>query len=54
MECPICGGEIEVPEDAMPGEVFEHAECGTQLVLYEEGGALKLRELEEVAEDWGE
>jgi len=54
LECPICGGPVEVPDDAIPGEVFEHDECGTQLELVKEGGELKLKVLEEVKEDWGE
>lgn len=55
LTCPICGGELEVPDDAMPGELFEHEECGAQLELeVGEGGAMRLKEAEEIAEDWGE
>ena len=55
MKCPICGGELEIPDDALPGEVFEHEECGAQLELYkDDSGQLKLRLLEGVSEDWGE
>lgn len=55
MTCPICGGNLEIPDDALPGEVFEHEECGAQLELYKDDkGQLKLRLLEGVSEDWGE
>jgi len=54
LECPVCSGNVEVPDDAIVGEVFEHEECGAQLELYEEDGQLKLRVLEDVREDWGE
>lgn len=55
LRCPICGGDIEVPDDALPGELFEHEECGAQLELeVDENGEMKLKQAEEVSEDWGE
>lgn len=52
-KCPICGGEVEVPDDALPGELIDH-ECGVTLEVVNEGGSVKLRPLEGVREDWGE
>jgi len=55
LECPVCGGLLEIPDDAVSGELFEHDECGAQLELeVDESGNYKLREAEEISEDWGE
>lgn len=55
MTCPVCGGSIDIPSDALPGELFEHEECGAQLELeIDEDGRMVLKEAEEVSEDWGE
>jgi alpha-aminoadipate carrier protein LysW len=44
---------VEVPDDALPGELYEH-ECGATLELYETGNGLSLRVFEGLEEDWGE
>ncbi|MEN2974927.1 MAG: sulfonate ABC transporter [Candidatus Caldarchaeales archaeon] len=55
LECPICGGMMSIPDDAISGELFEHDECGGQLELeIDEKGNYRLKEAEEIAEDWGE
>ena len=54
LRCPVCGGEVEVPEDAMPGELIEH-DCGVTLeVVRTSDGKLALKPFEGVEEDWGE
>lgn len=53
VKCPICGGEVNVPDDALPGELIEH-ECGITLEVIVEGKSIKLKPLEGVREDWGE
>jgi alpha-aminoadipate carrier protein LysW len=53
-KCPVCDGTVQVPEDALDGELFEHAECGAQLELVTSEGRRILRLAEEVGEDWGE
>ncbi len=54
LKCPVCGLEVEVPDDALPGEIIEH-ECGTTLeVVQTSDGSLALKPLEGVSEDWGE
>ncbi|MEM1881068.1 MAG: sulfonate ABC transporter, partial [Sulfolobales archaeon] len=47
IKCPICGGEVEVPDDALPGELIDH-DCGITLEVVSEGGSVKLRPLEGV------
>ncbi|MCS6769856.1 MAG: alpha-aminoadipate/glutamate carrier protein LysW/ArgW, partial [Candidatus Caldarchaeum sp.] len=55
LACPVCGGSVEVPADALPGELFECGECGAQLEFFsDEKGGSSLRVAEEVAEDWGQ
>lgn len=54
LRCPVCGNPVEVPEDAMPGELIEH-DCGVVLEVYRDSnGNLALRPFEGVQEDWGE
>lgn len=54
VKCPVCGGELNVPEDSLPGELFEHEECGAQLELVVNDEKFSLKLAEEVAEDWGQ
>lgn len=52
--CPVCGRPVEVPDDAVPGELLDH-ECGVTLEILREGdGLLRLAPFEGVGEDWGE
>ncbi|MEM0038507.1 MAG: alpha-aminoadipate/glutamate carrier protein LysW/ArgW [Zestosphaera sp.] len=52
-KCPVCGGEVNVPDDALPGELVEH-ECGITLEVVVDGDLVGLKPLEGVREDWGE
>ncbi len=55
LPCPVCGGSVEVPDDAIPGEILEHEECGIQLEFYiDENNNPRLRVLDSIVEDWGE
>ncbi|MEM0440528.1 MAG: hypothetical protein QXF45_01350 [Candidatus Caldarchaeum sp.] len=55
LNCPVCGGSMVVPSDALPGELFECGECGAQLEYFvDEKNVPMLRVAEEVAEDWGQ
>lgn len=50
----MCGRAVEVPEDAVPGELLDH-ECGVTLEILVGGDGLpRLRPFEGVGEDWGE
>lgn len=51
--CPICEGELEIPNDALPGEIYEH-DCGAQLEIINNNGTLSLKLMESISEDWGE
>jgi alpha-aminoadipate carrier protein LysW len=53
LTCPICGGPINIPDDALPGEIYEH-DCGAMLEVVNNNGTVSLKLLENVGEDWGE
>lgn len=53
LKCPLCGGEVLVEDDALPGEIVEH-DCGAQLEIVREDGKMSLRLAEQIGEDWGE
>lgn len=50
--CPICGKDVELHDDVLPGEVVDH-ECGVSLEVVINQGEVSLRPLE-IGEDWGE
>ncbi|MGC2425758.1 MAG: alpha-aminoadipate/glutamate carrier protein LysW [Nitrososphaeraceae archaeon] len=56
-ECQDCGGEINVPDDAMVGEVITCPDCGADFEIEsneKEKGKVKLKPAETLGEDWGE
>lgn len=53
LECPVCGGEVEIPADPVEGELLERAECGVELEILALG-PLTLGEAPGAEEDWGE
>lgn len=53
--CPDCMGEIDVPDDAMVGEIVSCPDCGLELeVKSNEYGKVELEKLSIEKEDWGE
>ena len=53
--CTDCGGVVEIPEDAVIGEIVDCIDCGLEYVVEETGeGLLLLKELTLKGEDWGE
>lgn len=54
LTCPLCNNSMEIPDDALDGELFEHDACGAQVEVYTEGGERKLKLAEQISEDWGE
>jgi len=52
-KCPVCGGEVSLPDDVMAGEVVEH-DCGVTLEVVIDNNIVKVKPLEGVGEDWGE
>jgi len=50
-----CNASIEVPDDAMEGELVECPDCGKIYELKKiEKGKIDFVEAEAVSEDWGE
>ena len=55
VKCPECDGELEVPDDALPGEIVSCPDCGQEYEVEEVGGGnVKLKQAERSKEDWGE
>lgn len=52
-ECPVCGAEIEFPEDTVSGELMECPECGTELEVISVS-PVTVQEAPQEEEDWGE
>ena len=53
VECPVCGAEFELDDDALEGELIACVDCGTEL----EVTSLDPPEVAEAPseeEDWGE
>jgi len=54
-KCPICEGDIEVPADAIAGEIVSCPDCGTTFEVSSiNGSEVVLKEIETQGEDWGE
>jgi alpha-aminoadipate carrier protein LysW len=55
LKCPECDADIEVPEDAISGEIVSCPDCGLDLeVKIDEEGLVSLKPAEIEGEDWGE
>jgi alpha-aminoadipate carrier protein LysW len=52
-ECPECGAELSVKDDAETGEIFQCHDCGTELEV-RATNPLKIEKAPEEEEDWGE
>lgn len=53
--CPECLAEIEIPEDALVGEIVSCPDCGLELEVESIlGEKVKLQKLVIEKEDWGE
>ncbi|MCW4033585.1 MAG: alpha-aminoadipate/glutamate carrier protein LysW/ArgW [Candidatus Bathyarchaeota archaeon] len=53
--CPECSGEIEVPDDAMQGEIVSCPDCGEEFeVNVNEKKDKELKKMVAEREDWGE
>ena len=54
-KCPECDGDIDVPDDALDGEIISCSDCGEEFeVAFNEKKEPSLKKAEVVAEDWGE
>ncbi len=52
-DCPVCGADIQLPEDTVMGELLECPDCGTELEVVGTN-PFKLNEAPQEEEDWGE
>ena len=54
-KCPDCLAEIDIPEDALVGEIVNCPDCGLELEIERiEGKKIELQKLAIEKEDWGE
>ncbi len=55
MNCVDCGGLVDIPSDALKGEIIGCGACGLDYILSnDEKGTKFLEELVIEGEDWGE
>ncbi|HEV3432529.1 MAG TPA: alpha-aminoadipate/glutamate carrier protein LysW/ArgW [Nitrososphaera sp.] len=55
VECQECGAEINVPGDAVVGEILTCPDCGGEYEITSiVDGNLELKPAERVGEDWGQ
>lgn len=53
--CSECGAVLDVPDDAIVGEIVECPDCGSEYEVASIGeGGVTLKKAEAVKEDWGE
>ncbi|MFP3133102.1 MAG: alpha-aminoadipate/glutamate carrier protein LysW/ArgW [Nitrososphaeria archaeon] len=54
-KCKECGADIEIPDDALPGEIVSCPDCGLEYEIVSiQAGKVELKLAEEIGEDWGE
>jgi len=52
-ECPICGANVTMEADTVPGELIECSDCGTELEVVSVD-PFEVEEAPQEEEDWGE
>ena len=52
-ECPVCGGDVELQDDTVVGELLTCPDCGSELEVLKVAPPA-LGEAPETEEDWGE
>lgn len=54
-KCPECDADLDVPDDAIDGEIISCPDCGMDFeVAIKKGGGVELKPAEIEGEDWGE
>ena len=53
VECPECGGDVNVSAEAEKGELLQCQECGVELEVTKTK-PVELKKAPEEEEDWGE
>lgn len=54
VNCEECDAEIQIPKDAVEGEIVTCSECGASFELAKSGDAFSLKPAQTVGEDWGQ
>ena len=54
VECPVCGGTVEVPSGTMLSELLDCDCCGSELEVTQLAPTVAVQEAPMCAEDWGE
>jgi len=52
-ECPICAAEVNLPDDAIAGEIIVCDDCGAELEITDIS-PITLAEAPSAEEDWGQ
>ena len=52
-ECPVCGADVEIADDAVQGELITCPECGVELEVLSINPP-EVAEAPQEEEDWGE
>lgn len=53
--CTECGAGVDIPKDAIVGEIVSCKDCSTEYEVAEiTNGSVLLKKAEQVGEDWGE
>lgn len=52
-ECPVCGADVEITDDAVQGELITCPECGAELEVISVDPP-EVAEAPQEEEDWGE
>ena len=54
-DCNDCGAEIDVPSDAMAGEIITCPDCGANFEIIEKSELkIEVKPAESIGEDWGQ
>jgi alpha-aminoadipate carrier protein LysW len=54
-KCELCDADIQIPDDAVVGEVISCPECSSEFEIIKiTEKEIKLKEAEKIEEDWGE
>lgn len=54
VECPVCGGRVDVASDVIVSELIDCDDCGSELEVRSLPPSVELQEAPVSAEDWGE
>jgi alpha-aminoadipate carrier protein LysW len=53
-KCPDCDAAIQVPTNAVEGEIVTCPDCGLDLEIHAAGQSFSIKPLTAEKEDWGE